>query len=62
MPILGRAYPLVDVAEGVRHVEQGHARGKLVVTVPWGRPPMCQGGRVRGSGPRLSPRAHAGTS
>jgi NADPH:quinone reductase-like Zn-dependent oxidoreductase len=32
-PVLGRAYPLPDTAEGLRHVEQGHARGKLVVTV-----------------------------
>ncbi|GAB3960237.1 NAD(P)-dependent alcohol dehydrogenase [Actinoallomurus acanthiterrae] len=32
-PILGRTYQLVDTAEALRHVEQGHARGKLVVTV-----------------------------
>jgi NADPH:quinone reductase-like Zn-dependent oxidoreductase len=33
-PVVGRTYPLPDAAEGVRHVEQGHARGKTVVTVP----------------------------
>jgi NADPH:quinone reductase-like Zn-dependent oxidoreductase len=32
-PILGRTYPLPDTAEGLRHVERGHARGKLVITV-----------------------------
>jgi NADPH:quinone reductase-like Zn-dependent oxidoreductase len=33
-PVVDRTYPLVDAAEGIRHVEQGHARGKVVVTVP----------------------------
>ena len=33
-PVVDRAYPLTDAAAGVRHVEQGHARGKAVVTVP----------------------------
>jgi NADPH:quinone reductase-like Zn-dependent oxidoreductase len=32
-PVVDRAYPLADTAEGLRHVEQGHARGKAVVTV-----------------------------
>jgi NADPH:quinone reductase-like Zn-dependent oxidoreductase len=32
-PVVDRTYSLVDVAEGVRHLEQGHARGKAVVTV-----------------------------
>jgi NADPH:quinone reductase-like Zn-dependent oxidoreductase len=33
-PILDRTYPLRDTAEALRHVEQGHARGKVVITVP----------------------------
>jgi NADPH:quinone reductase-like Zn-dependent oxidoreductase len=33
-PVVDRTYPLTDAAEGVRHVEQGHARGKAVITVP----------------------------
>jgi NADPH:quinone reductase-like Zn-dependent oxidoreductase len=33
MPVVDRTYPLADTAEGLRHVEQGHARGKAVVTV-----------------------------
>lgn len=32
-PVLGRRYPLAETAAGLRHVEQGHARGKLIVTV-----------------------------
>jgi NADPH:quinone reductase-like Zn-dependent oxidoreductase len=33
-PVVDRTYPLADVAEAVRYVEQGHARGKTVVTMP----------------------------
>jgi NADPH:quinone reductase-like Zn-dependent oxidoreductase len=33
-PVLDRTYPLADTAEGLRHVEQGHARGKVIITVP----------------------------
>jgi NADPH:quinone reductase-like Zn-dependent oxidoreductase len=32
-PVLDRTYPLADTADGLRHVEQGHARGKVVITV-----------------------------
>ena len=32
-PIVDRSYPLADTAEGLRHIEHGHARGKVVVTV-----------------------------
>ncbi|GAA4804068.1 NAD(P)-dependent alcohol dehydrogenase [Streptomyces ziwulingensis] len=32
-PVIDRTYPLADTAEGVRHVESGHARGKAVITV-----------------------------
>ena len=32
MPVVDRTYPLADTAEGLRYVEQGHARGKAVVT------------------------------
>jgi NADPH:quinone reductase-like Zn-dependent oxidoreductase len=33
-PVLDRTYSLADTADGLRHVEQGHARGKVIVTVP----------------------------
>jgi NADPH:quinone reductase-like Zn-dependent oxidoreductase len=32
-PVVHRTCPLADAAEGLRTVEQGHARGKIVVTV-----------------------------
>jgi NADPH:quinone reductase-like Zn-dependent oxidoreductase len=32
-PVLDRTYPLADTAEGLRRLEQGHARGKVVITV-----------------------------
>jgi NADPH:quinone reductase-like Zn-dependent oxidoreductase len=32
-PVLGRTYALPDTAAGLRHVEGGHARGKVVITV-----------------------------
>ena len=33
MPAIDRTYPLSDVAEAIRYLEQGHARGKVVITV-----------------------------
>jgi NADPH:quinone reductase-like Zn-dependent oxidoreductase len=33
VPVLDRTYPLADTAEGLRRVEQGHARGKVIITV-----------------------------
>jgi NADPH:quinone reductase-like Zn-dependent oxidoreductase len=32
-PIIDRTYPLADAAEAVRHLEEGHAAGKIVVTI-----------------------------
>ena len=32
-PVIDRTYPLADVAAGLQHVEAGHARGKVVITV-----------------------------
>ncbi|MFG3129748.1 NAD(P)-dependent alcohol dehydrogenase [Streptomyces tendae] len=32
-PVVGRTFALADAAEAVRHVEEGHARGKTVITV-----------------------------
>jgi len=32
-PIIGRTYPLSETAEAIRHLETGHARGKVVITV-----------------------------
>ena len=32
-PVIDRTYPLSDVAEAIRYLEAGHARGKVAVTV-----------------------------
>jgi len=32
-PVIDRVYPLSDVAEAMRYLETGHARGKIVITV-----------------------------
>ena len=33
VPIIDRRYPLSDVAEALRYLEEGHARGKVVISV-----------------------------
>ena len=33
VPIIDRRYPLCDVAEALRYLEEGHAQGKVVITV-----------------------------
>jgi NADPH:quinone reductase-like Zn-dependent oxidoreductase len=32
-PVIDRLYPLTEVAEAIRHYGEGHARGKVVITV-----------------------------
>jgi NADPH:quinone reductase-like Zn-dependent oxidoreductase len=32
-PVIDRCYPLADLPEAIRYVEQGHARGKVVIAV-----------------------------
>jgi NADPH:quinone reductase-like Zn-dependent oxidoreductase len=32
-PVIDRTYPLGEVADAFRYFEQGHARGKVVITV-----------------------------
>ena len=31
-PVIDRTYKLSDLADAIRYVEQGHARGKVVIT------------------------------
>jgi NADPH:quinone reductase-like Zn-dependent oxidoreductase len=33
VPVIDRRYPLGETAEAIRHLEAGHARGKVVITV-----------------------------
>jgi NADPH:quinone reductase-like Zn-dependent oxidoreductase len=33
MPVIDRTYPLSQTAEAMRYLEQGHVRGKVVITV-----------------------------
>jgi len=33
VPIIDRRYPLSEVAEALRYLEEGHAKGKVVLTL-----------------------------
>jgi len=33
VPVIDRRYPLRETAEALRYLEEGHARGKVVITV-----------------------------
>ena len=33
VPVIDRRYPLCETAEALRYLEEGHARGKVVITV-----------------------------
>jgi NADPH:quinone reductase-like Zn-dependent oxidoreductase len=32
-PVIDRRYPLSEVGEAIRYLEEGHARGKVVITL-----------------------------
>ena len=32
-PVIDRCYPFSQVADAIRYLEEGHARGKVVITV-----------------------------
>jgi NADPH:quinone reductase-like Zn-dependent oxidoreductase len=33
VPVIDRCYPLSEVPEALRYLEEGHAKGKVVITV-----------------------------
>ena len=33
VPVIDRRYPLSETAEAIRYLEEGHAQGKVVITV-----------------------------
>ena len=33
LPVIDRCYPLSDVAEALRYLEAGHARGKVIINM-----------------------------
>jgi len=33
VPVIDRRYPLSEVAEAIRYFEEGHAKGKVVITL-----------------------------
>ena len=35
VPVIDRRYSLNEVAEAVRYYGEGHARGKVVITMEW---------------------------
>ena len=32
-PVIDRCYPLSEVPDAIRYLEEGHARGKIVITI-----------------------------
>jgi NADPH:quinone reductase-like Zn-dependent oxidoreductase len=37
VPVIDRRYPLSEVPEAIRYLEEGHARGKVIITVEHNR-------------------------
>jgi NADPH:quinone reductase-like Zn-dependent oxidoreductase len=36
VPVIDRIYQLCEVPEAIRYLEEGHARGKVIITVDHG--------------------------
>jgi NADPH:quinone reductase-like Zn-dependent oxidoreductase len=32
-PVIDRTYPLIETPQAIRYLEEGHARGKVIITV-----------------------------
>ena len=47
VPVIDRCYPLGETADAIRYLEEGHARGKVVIVVPSEKPKSTS---IRGAG------------
>jgi NADPH:quinone reductase-like Zn-dependent oxidoreductase len=46
-PVIDRTYPLSEVPDAIRYLNEGHARGKIVINVSGPDQPSAHGGSVR---------------
>jgi len=44
VPVIDRRYPFTEVAEAIRYLEEGHAQGKVVITVAQNHAKQTQSG------------------
>ena len=44
VPVIDRRYPLREVPEALRYIEEGHARGKVVITIETEQPGLASTG------------------
>ena len=44
VPVIDRRYPLREVPEALRYLEEGHARGKVVITIGTEQPDLASTG------------------
>src|SRR5438874_10790928 len=54
-PVIDRTYPFSQLPEAMRYLEEGHARGKVVVTVPDKIEPLAPSANRTGSASTSSP-------
>jgi len=48
-PVIDSAYPLHEAAEAMRYLEEGHARGKVVISVWGARRQRAEAGAINSS-------------
>ena len=44
VPVIDRYYPLTETADAIRYLEEGHAQGKVVITMGWNNVEQTQPG------------------
>ena len=53
-PVIDRTFPLSEVPDAIRYLSEGHARGKIVITVRGADGHATHGGSVRTEAPRVT--------